>query len=92
MTYLHTLLTYRKLPFADKLRTLKKNKGHFIILELNSGIIKWPKRTTALRFYKILLVGEIWEKLEVCSVILPQRITALRLREDGKGRIMECAQ
>ena len=68
MTYLRALLTYRKLPFADKLRTLKKNKGHFIILELNSGIIKWPKRTTALRFYKILLVGEIWEKLEVCSV------------------------
>ena len=37
-----TLLTYRKLPFADKLRTLEKNKGQFIILELNSGIIKWP--------------------------------------------------
>ena len=42
LTYLRTLLTYRKLPFADKLWTLEKNKGHFIILELNSGIIKWP--------------------------------------------------
>ena len=42
LTYLGTLLTYRKLPFADKLWTLEKNKGHFIILELNSGIIKWP--------------------------------------------------
>ena len=66
---MRTLLTYRKLPFADKLRTLKKNKGHFIILELNSGIIKWPKRTTALQLHRILLVGEIWERLEVCSVI-----------------------
>ena len=37
-----TLLTYRKLPFADKLWTLERNKGHFIILELNSGIIMWP--------------------------------------------------
>ena len=35
------LLTYRKMPFADKLWTLEK-KGHFIILELNSGLIKWP--------------------------------------------------
>ena len=26
------------------------------------------QRTTALRLHKILLVGEIWEKLEVCSV------------------------
>ena len=42
LTYLRTLLTYRKLPFADKLWTLEKNKGHFIILELNSEIIKWP--------------------------------------------------
>ena len=36
------LLTYRKLPFTDKLWTLYKNKGHFIILESNSGLIKWP--------------------------------------------------
>ena len=43
LTYLRTLLTYCKLHFADKLWTLEKNKGHFfIILELNSGIIKWP--------------------------------------------------
>ena len=42
LTYLRTLLTYRKLPFADKLGTLEKNKGRFILLELNSGIIKWP--------------------------------------------------
>ena len=79
------------------------------------------QRTTALRLHKILLVGEIWEKLEVCSVIqtrepllydsikillvnenivelevcsviLHSRITALRLQEDGKDRIMECVQ
>ena len=30
------------LSISDKLWTLEKNKGHFIILELNSGIIKWP--------------------------------------------------
>ena len=42
LTYLRTLLTYRKLPFADKLWTLEKNKGHFIILELKSEIIMWP--------------------------------------------------
>ena len=41
---------------------------------------------------KIVLVGEIWEKIELFSVILPYRIAALRLREDGKGRIMECVQ
>ena len=39
---MRTHLTYRKLPFADRSWTLGKNKGHFIILELNSGIIKWP--------------------------------------------------
>ena len=50
------------------------------------------QRTTALRLHKILLVGEIWEKLEVCSVIVPSRITALQLREDGKGRIIEYVQ
>ena len=49
------------------------------------------QRTTALPIHKILLVGEIREKLEVYSVILPQSITALRLWEDGKGRIMECS-
>ena len=42
LTYLRTFLTYRILPFADKLWTLEKNKGHFVILELNFGIIKWP--------------------------------------------------
>ena len=42
LTYLRTLLTHRKLLFIDKLWTLEKNKGHFVILELNSGIIKWP--------------------------------------------------
>ena len=42
LTYLRTLLTYRKLPFADKLWTLEKNKDNFIILELNSRIMKWP--------------------------------------------------
>ena len=30
------------LSISDKLWTLEKNKGHFIILELNSEIIKWP--------------------------------------------------
>ena len=42
LTYLCTLLTYRKLPFTDKLRTLGKNKGHFIVLKMNSVKIKWP--------------------------------------------------
>ena len=51
LTYLRTRLkgsfltynlTYHKFPFADKLWPLEKNKGHFIVLELNSGIIKWP--------------------------------------------------
>ena len=42
VTVERTLLTYRKLSFADKLWTFEKNKGHLTILELNSGIIKWP--------------------------------------------------
>ena len=39
LTYLRTLLTYRKLPFTDKLWTLETNKGHFIVQKLNYGII-----------------------------------------------------
>ena len=42
LTYLRTLLTYRKLLFADELWTLEKNKGHFIIPEFNSSIKKLP--------------------------------------------------
>ena len=37
LVYLRTLLTYRKLPLADKLWILEKIKGHFIILEFNSA-------------------------------------------------------
>ena len=61
LTYLRTLLTYRKLPFADKLWTLEKNKGHFIILELNSGIIKWP-----LFFSKVHSLSDI-DRLKGCA-------------------------
>ena len=32
------------LTISDKLWALEKNKGHFVILELKSGIIKWPHR------------------------------------------------
>ena len=52
LTYLRILLTYRKMAFADKLWTLEKNKGHFIILELNSEIIKWPYFIQSLWFMR----------------------------------------
>ena len=41
---------------------------------------------------KILLVKENIVEIEVCSVILPFRITALQHWEDGKGKVMECDQ
>ena len=49
------------LSISDKLRTLEKNKGHFIILELNSGIIKWP-----LFFSKVHSLSDI-DRLKGCA-------------------------
>ena len=46
------------LSITDKLWALEKNKGHFIILELNSGIIKLP-----LFFSKVHSLSDIdWLK------------------------------
>ena len=49
------------LSISDKLWTLEKNKGHFIILELNSGIIKWP-----LFFSKVNSLSDI-DRLKGCA-------------------------
>ena len=49
------------LSISDKLWTLEKNKGHFIILELNSGIIKWP-----LFFSKVHSLSDI-DRLKGCA-------------------------
>ena len=40
----------------------RENKGHFIILELNSGIIKWPY------FYLKSLVYEKIARLKECAL------------------------
>ena len=50
------------LSISDKLWTLEKNKGHFIILELNSGIIKWP-----LFFSKVYSLSDI-DRLKGCAL------------------------
>ena len=49
------------LSISDKLWTLEKNKGHFIIPEFNSTIIKWP-----LFFSKVHSLSGI-DRLKGCA-------------------------
>ena len=49
------------LSISDKLWTLEKNKGHFIIPEFNSSIIKWP-----LFFSKVHSLSDI-DRLKGCA-------------------------
>ena len=49
------------LSISDKLWTLEKNKGHFIIPEFNSSIIKWP-----LFFSKVHGLSDI-DRLKSCA-------------------------
>ena len=67
------------LSISDKLWTLEKNKGHFIIPEFNSSIIKWP-----LFFSKVHSLSDI-DRLKGCA----GRLKGCALRYSNKSMLKQ---